>query len=207
MPDFYEVARTGLHYLLPVIVLIWCLMVEEMSPGLAAFWGVVAMGAVVLTQRPLTAFFRSERNFAAHWREGWREFVDGLATGARNMTAVGIATATAGILVGTVTLTGIGLVMTEIVEILSGGNIIIMLVLVGVICIILGSGLPTTASYVVVATLMAPVVVELAARERSRRAADRGAHVRVLFRPDGGRLAAGRACGLCGRRRSPAPIR
>jgi hypothetical protein len=54
--------------------------------------------------------------------------------------------------------------MTEIVETLSGGNIIIMLVLVGVICIILGSGLPTTASYVVVATLMAPVVVELAAQ-------------------------------------------
>ena len=74
------------------------------------------MGAVVLTQRPLTAFFRNERNLAAHWREGWREFVDGLAAGARNMTAVGIATATAGILVGTVTLTGIGLVMTEIVE-------------------------------------------------------------------------------------------
>lgn len=163
VPDFYEVARTGLHYMLPVIVLVWCLMIEEMSPGLAAFWGVVAMGAVVLTQRPLTAFFRNERGLAAHWRTGWRELVDGLAAGGRNMTAVGIATATAGILVGMVTLTGIGLVMTEIVETLSGGNIIIMLVLVGAICIILGSGLPTTASYVVVATLMAPVVVELAA--------------------------------------------
>ena len=79
------------------------------------------------------------------------------------MAAVGIATATAGIMVGTVTLTGIGLVMTEIVEFLSAGNIVIMLMLVGVICIILGTGLPTTASYVVVATLMAPVVVELAA--------------------------------------------
>ena len=163
VPDFYEVARTGLHYVLPVIVLVWCLMIEEMSPGLAAFWGVVAMGAVVLTQRPLTSLFRNERNIAAQWREGARELVEGLAAGGRNMTAVGIATATAGILVGTVTLTGIGLVMTEIVETLSGGNIIIMLVLVGAICIILGSGLPTTASYVVVATLMAPVVVELAA--------------------------------------------
>jgi hypothetical protein len=79
------------------------------------------------------------------------------------MAAVGIATATAGIMVGAVTLTGIGLVMAEIVEFLSQGNIVIMLVLVGVICIILGTGLPTTASYVVVATLMAPVVVELAA--------------------------------------------
>src|SRR5581483_3233892 len=163
VPDFYETARTGIHYLLPVSVLIWCLMVEEMSPGLAAFWGVVAMGAVVLTQKPLTAFFRRQSGIMDRWREGGRDFVEGLALGARNMAAVGIATATAGIMVGTVTLTGIGLVMAEIVEFLSQGNIIIMLVLVGVICIILGTGLPTTASYVVVATLMAPVVVELAA--------------------------------------------
>jgi TRAP transporter 4TM/12TM fusion protein len=163
VPDFYETARTGLHYILPVVVLIWCLMVEEMSPGLAAFWGVVAMAAVVLTQHPLTAFFRNQQGYAAQFALGWREFVEGLANGGRNMTAVGIATATAGILVGMVTLTGIGLVMTEIVEFLSGGSIVIMLILVGAICIILGSGLPTTASYVVVATLMAPVVVEIAA--------------------------------------------
>ena len=163
VPDFYETARTGLHYLLPVVVLIWCLMIEEMSPGLAAFWGVVAMAGVVLTQRPLTAYFRRTGALSVEAWHGWRDFLGGLEMGGRNMTAVGIATATAGILVGMVTLTGIGLVMTEIVEFLSGGSIVIMLVLVGAICIILGSGLPTTASYVVVATLMAPVVVELAA--------------------------------------------
>jgi TRAP transporter 4TM/12TM fusion protein len=163
VPDFYETGRTGLHYLLPVSVLIWCLMVEEMSPGLAAFWGVIAMGGVVLTQKPLTALFRRQGESGRHWREGLHDLVGGLELGARNMTAVGIATATAGIMVGTVTLTGIGLVMTEIVEFLSAGNLVIMLVLVGLICIVLGTGLPTTASYVVVATLMAPVVVELAA--------------------------------------------
>jgi len=164
VPDFYETARTGLHYLIPVVVLIWCLIVEELSPGLAAFWGVIAMAGVVLTQKPLTAFFRGERHVGTSTHEGWRDFVSGLELGGRNMAAVGIATATAGIMVGTVTLTGIGLVMTEIVEFLSGGNIVIMLMLVGVICILLGTGLPTTASYVVVATLMAPVVVELAAQ-------------------------------------------
>jgi TRAP-type uncharacterized transport system fused permease subunit len=163
VPDFYEVARTGLHYLVPVSVLIWCLMVEEMSPGLAAFWGCMFMGALVLTQRPLTAFFRRQSGLIDELRVGFDEFVAGLEAGARNMTAVGIATASAGIIVGTVTLTGIGLVMTEIVEFLSAGNFVIMLVLTGAICLVLGSGLPTTASYVVVATLMAPVVVELAA--------------------------------------------
>lgn len=164
VPDFYEVARTGLHYLLPVTVLIWCLMVEEMSPGLAAFWGVVAMAGVVLTQHPLTAWFRRQGGLAAEWRRGFRDFVRGLEIGARNMIGVGIATAGAGIIVGTVTLTGIGLVMTEIVEALSAGSFVIMLVLTGLICLVLGAGLPTTASYVVVATLMAPVIVDLAAQ-------------------------------------------
>ena len=162
VPDFYETARTGLHYLVPVAVLIWCLMVEELSPGLSAFWGTVFMGALVLTQRPLTAFFRGERNLIGHWWQGAVDFIQGLDAGGRNMAAVGIATAAAGIIVGTVTLTGIGLVMAEIVEFLSAGNFMAMLVLVALICIVLGTGLPTTASYVVVATLMAPVVVEVA---------------------------------------------
>ena len=164
VPDFYQVARTGLHYLLPVCVLIWCLLVEEMSPGLAAFWGVIAMAGVVLTQRPLTAWFRGTRALAPHWRKGFAEFIDGLAAGGRNMATVGIATATAGIIVGTVTLTGVGLVMTEIVEFLSAGSFVLMLLLVAFICLVLGAGLPTTASYVVVATLMAPVIVDLAAQ-------------------------------------------
>jgi TRAP transporter 4TM/12TM fusion protein len=97
-------------------------------------------------------------------RQGFQDLLDGLVTGARNMIGIGIATAAAGIIVGTVTLTGIGLVMSELVELISGGNLMIMLCLVAVICLILGMGLPTTANYIVVSTLMAPVVVELGAQ-------------------------------------------
>lgn len=164
VPDFYEAAKTGLHYIVPVFVLIWCLMIEEMSSGLAAFWGVMTMAGVVISQKPLTAWFRGEGRLLERTFEGFRDMVAGLEQGGRNMTGVGIATATAGILVGAVTLTGIGLVMTEIVEFISGDSIVIMLAMVAFICILLGTGLPTTASYVVVATLMAPVVVELAAQ-------------------------------------------
>jgi TRAP transporter 4TM/12TM fusion protein len=163
VPDFFDTARTGLHYLLPVIVLIWCLMVEEMSPGLAAFWGTAFLIFIMLTQRPLVAAFRGEHAFAQRVREGFDDLIEAFQGASRNMTSVGIATATAGIIVGTVSLTGIGLVMTEIVEAVSGGNLMIMLVMTAVICLILGMGMPTTASYVVVATLMAPVLVELAA--------------------------------------------
>ncbi len=164
VPDFGTTVRTGLHYILPVVALIWCLMVEELSPGLSAFWGTVTLILLVVTQRPLTAWFRGEGDVRAEFRSGLGDLFEGLVNGARNMTTVGIATATAGIVVGTVLLTGVGLVMTEVVELVSGGNLLIMLLLTATICIILGMGMPTTAAYVVVATLMAPVIVDLAAK-------------------------------------------
>lgn len=164
IPLFNETARTGLHFLIPVVLLIWCLMVEEMSPGLSAFWGSLALMILIVTQRPLTAVFRRLPRVAAEARAGVTDLVEGLSAGARNMVTVGIATATAGIIVGTVLLTGVGLVMTEIVEFVSGGSFLIMLLLTAIICLILGMGMPTTASYVVVATLMAPVMVSLAAQ-------------------------------------------
>ena len=118
-------ARTGLHYLLPVVVLIWCLMVEELSPGLSAFWGAAFLIVIMLTQRPLIAAFRGEAVVGRHPCARAGPICSAALEGAaRNMTGVGIATATAGIIVGTVALTGVGLVMTEIVETVSGGNLI-----------------------------------------------------------------------------------
>ncbi|HTR59705.1 MAG TPA: TRAP transporter permease [Casimicrobiaceae bacterium] len=164
LPPLKETLLAGLHYLLPVILLIWVLMVERLSPGLSAFYATVLLIVILLTQKPLIAFFRGEAALLARFRAGWHDLVDGLGTGARNMIGIAIATAAAGIVVGTVTLTGFGLVMTDLVETISAGNMIGMLFLVATICIILGMGMPTTASYIVVSTLMAPVVVELGAQ-------------------------------------------
>ena len=72
---------------------------------------------------------------------GCRDLVEGLVAGARNMIGIGVATAAAGIIVGTVSLTGIGLVMTEVVELLSGGNLMAMLILVALLSLVLGLGL------------------------------------------------------------------
>ncbi len=164
LPETAPTLKTGLYYLLPVVVLIWNLMVEELSPALSAFWATTFMIFILLTQRPLQALFRGHGNLGAAARQGFADLYIGLVTGARNMIGIAIATAAAGIIVGTVTLTGIGLVLTEFVEIVSGGNLMIMLAMVAVICLILGMGLPTTANYIVVSTLMAPVVVELGAQ-------------------------------------------
>lgn len=164
LPEIGPTLKSGLHFLLPVVALIWNLMVEQLSPALSAFWATLFLIFILVTQRPLFAFFRKTGHYGEAARQGFQDLVTGLATGARNMIAIGIATATAGIIVGTVTLTGVGLVMTELVEIISGGNLMVMLVMVAVICLILGMGLPTTANYIVVSTLMAPVVVELGAQ-------------------------------------------
>jgi TRAP-type uncharacterized transport system fused permease subunit len=145
-------------------VLIWNLMVEQLSPGLSAFWATTFLMFVLVTQRPMLAWFRRQGELVVAAKRGFRDLVDALASGARNMIGIGIATATAGIIVGTVTLTGIGLVLTELVGILSGGHLMLMLLLVAVISLILGMGLPTTANYIVVSTLMAPVVVEVGAQ-------------------------------------------
>jgi TRAP transporter 4TM/12TM fusion protein len=164
LPETGPTLKSGLHYLLSVVVLIWCLMVEQLSPGLSAFWATLFMIFILVTQRPLLAKLRGRSELGAAVRLGFSELLDGLVTGARNMIGIGVATAAAGIIVGTVSLTGIGLVMTELVELISGGNLMIMLLLVAVISLILGMGLPTTANYIVVSTLMAPVVVELGAQ-------------------------------------------
>ncbi len=80
------------------------------------------------------------------------------------MVGIGVATACAGIVVGTITLTGLGLRMTDFVEFVSQGNVILMLVFTAFVCLVLGMGVPTTANYILVATLIAPVIVELGAR-------------------------------------------
>ncbi len=161
LPQTRPTVMVGLHYILPVIVLVWCLMVERLSPGLSAFWATVFMIAIMITQRPITAHFRGRSRLAEDIKEGFLDLWEGLVTGARNMIGIGIATATAGIIVGAVSQTGVGLVLADVVEVLSMGNLMLILLLTAVLSLILGMGLPTTANYIVVSSLMAPVIVLL----------------------------------------------
>ena len=178
-------ALSGLFYLLPIVILIWCIMLERLSPALSAFWASVAMIVVSLTQHPLKAWMRGAGaavndagraaddagggiargvDLAGAFRRGGREWFEGMVSGARNMIGIGVATGAAGVIVGTISLTGAHQVVGEFVEFLSGGNLMLMLVLVAIMSLILGMGLPTTANYIVVSSLMAPVIVALGAK-------------------------------------------
>ncbi|MEL7527433.1 MAG: TRAP transporter permease [Pseudomonadota bacterium] len=164
LPEISEIYKAGLYYLLPIVVLVYFLMIEQKSPGLSAFWATALLFVILLTQRPIKAIFRGESEAFNELKEGVNDLVHGMIDGARNMIGIGLATATAGIIVGTVTLTGIGQVMADLVEFVSGGNLVLMLMFVGVLSLVLGMGLPTTANYIVVSSLMAGVVVELGAQ-------------------------------------------
>ncbi|MGL4796233.1 MAG: TRAP transporter permease [Aeromonas jandaei] len=162
LPNTRTVLLSGLHFLLPVVVLVWCLMVERLSPGLSAFWGTVMLVIILLTQRPLLNWLRRDgKHDYGNFNDGMVDLREGLVAGARNMIGIGIATATAGIIVGAVSQTGVGLVLADLVEMLSMGNLLLMLLLTALLSLILGMGLPTTANYIVVSSLLAPVVVTL----------------------------------------------
>lgn len=160
LPEPGPTIKSGLHFLLPVGVLIWCLMVIRLSPSLSAFWATMLMMFILLTQRPLFASFRGDKANGA-WARGFNELIDGMITGARNMIGIGIATAAAGIIVGAVSQTGVGAVLAALVEFLSQGQIMLILIFTAILSLILGMGLPTTANYIVVSSLLAPVIVAL----------------------------------------------
>jgi len=159
----------GLYFALPIFVLVWNLMISSesfsrLSPALSAFWATMAMLFVMLTHRPLKSFFRGRiGRFPAEIWGGFRDMVDGLESGARNMISIGVATGAAGIIVGTIALTGAHAIIGQVIETISGGNLIILLVLVAIMSLVLGMGLPTTANYIVVSSLMAPVIMTVGA--------------------------------------------
>jgi TRAP transporter 4TM/12TM fusion protein len=158
----------GAYYALPIFILVWNLMVrtdslERLSPALSAFWATLFMIIISVTHRPLKAMFRGG-NVGAEAAAGWNDFIQGLIFGARNMIGIGVATGAAGIIVGTISLTGAHQVIGQVIEVISGGNLMILLFLVAVLSLILGMGLPTTANYIVVSSLMAPVIVSVGAQ-------------------------------------------
>lgn len=165
IPDALPILMAGLYFVIPIGVLVWCLMIERLSPGLSVTWAIATIVVVMLTQHPIiNAFRRKEASVKEGILRGFSELLDGMAAGSRNMVGIAIAMAAAGIIVGVVSITGLGLIMTEVIDAVSGGNVMVMLVFTAIMCMILGMGLPTTANYIVVASVMAQPFVTLASQ-------------------------------------------
>jgi TRAP transporter 4TM/12TM fusion protein len=160
LPLFFKTLINGIHYIIPVLFLLYQLVIARHTPERAAFQAVCVMAVIMLFQRPIKAYLNKE-SIAAGFKQGVVDIFSALAAGGRNMVSVALATAAAGIIVGVVAL-GLGGLITQIIDTLSGGNIYLMLVITAFASLIIGMGLPTTATYIVMASLTAPAMVTIA---------------------------------------------
>ena len=159
LPPFLKTLLSGAHYLIPLCFLLYELIVVRHSPELAAFNAIWVMAIVMFLQNPVRAYLKKEPLGPA-FKKSVEDIFSALASGARNMVSVALATAAAGIIVGVVAL-GLGQLITQIIDTLSGGNIFLMLVITAVASLVIGMGLPTTATYIVMASLTAPAIVTI----------------------------------------------
>ncbi|WP_299851116.1 TRAP transporter fused permease subunit [uncultured Roseovarius sp.] len=160
LPAMRKTFKEGAYFLIPIGMLVYLLLVKRWSPGSAVFWSIMMMAGIIMLQQMMLAR-QHGLSVLKGLRSGGIIVFYSLVAGAKSMTAVTAAVGAAGIIVGIVSSTGLNNAMLGIVEALSQGNIYILLFLVAVVSIILGMGLPTTANYIVVASLMAGVMVEL----------------------------------------------
>ena len=162
LPRFWPTFIRGIHFLIPLFFLIFELVVMRHSPSLAAFRAIVSLLALIPLQNLIRAYARKEPWLEALKKSGLQIW-NALVAGGRNMMGIGVAVAAAGIIVGVVTL-GLGGIITEVIEVISGGHFFLILIITAIASLILGMGLPTTANYIVMASLTAPVIVTLGAK-------------------------------------------
>lgn len=167
LPQMRQVMKDGWHFLLPLAVLVW-LLAMSMSPMRVGYYAVVTMVLVAVIRYGLWFFFVAPRQgqpvtasaTKGMLRAGLAKLVEGLELGARNAVAVSMACAVAGIIVGVVGLTGLGLKFSSMMMAFSGGNILLALLMVLLASLILGMGLPVTASYIVLIVLVGPALTQ-----------------------------------------------
>lgn len=148
IPNVVQVLKEGGHLTIPIIVLLG-LLFTGVTPLYAATFALLAT--------VVASWFRKST------RMGLKQIVDSMVEGSLSAIGVGIACAIVGVVVGTVSLTSVGLTLGNNILQLSGGSIIVAAILTMIISIVLGMGIPATAAYIIVATISAPLLVQLGA--------------------------------------------
>jgi len=165
IPDVRRVLKGGLHYLVPLLALIYELIIARHSPNLAAFNAIVVLVVVALCRDIIRAAV-TRASVPAAVSAGLKAVGSGLVAGARNMLPVALATATAGIVVGVVFM-GLSSMIVDVVAGLSLGYVFPLLLVTAIASLILGMGLPTTATYIVMASITVPAIREISGTGQS----------------------------------------
>ena len=156
VPNLKKTFLSGLHFLIPIFVLIYMLVYLRFTASYSIFYATIALITVNLAY-----ILIKDKDFKVALKTWFNQTIGGFEKGALNMVGVGIAIATAGIIVGAVGSTGLSTNLIIVIESIAKDNVIILLFLTIILCLLLGMGLPTTANYVVVASLMATVLVDV----------------------------------------------
>tara|TARA_B100000427_G_scaffold183008_1_gene152128 strand:- start:9232 stop:11556 length:2325 start_codon:yes stop_codon:yes gene_type:complete len=156
VPNLKKTFLSGLHFLIPIFVLIYLLVYLRLTASYSIFYATIALISVNLIN-----ILIKQSNFRDGLKTWFNQTVVGFEKGAINMVAVGIAIATAGVIVGAVGSTGLSTNLIIVIESVAKDNVIILILLTIILCLLLGMGLPTTANYVVVASLMSMVLVDV----------------------------------------------
>ena len=156
IPNLKKTFLSGLHFLIPIFVLVYMLVYLRFTASYSIFFATIALIIVNLGY----ILFKNP-DFKSAIKTWFNQTIVGFEKGALNMVGVGIAIATAGIIVGAVGSTGLSTNLIIVIEFIAKDNVVILLFLTIILCLILGMGLPTTANYVVVASLMATVLVDV----------------------------------------------
>ncbi len=160
LPNFFKLLISGLYYFVPLVFLVYQLMIVRRTPQMAAFYAIGILMGLMIIKSIVEHRAKGKDAVAAGLFDGLRQIWESLVAGGRNMMGIGVAVGAAGIIVGVVSL-GLGNMLTEVIDQLARGNLIALLFITAIVSLILGMGLPTTANYVVMATLTAPVIVRL----------------------------------------------
>ena len=156
VPNLKKTFLSGIHFLIPIFVLIYMLVYLRFTASYSIFYATIALIIVNLVYIVV-----KNKEFKVALKTWFNQTIVGFEKGALNMVGVGIAIATAGIIVGAVGSTGLSTNLIIVIESIAKDNVIILLFLTIILCLLLGMGLPTTANYVVVASLMATVLVDV----------------------------------------------
>ncbi len=156
VPNLRKTFLSGIHFLIPIFVLIYTLVYLRFTASYSIFYATITLILVNLINLIIKNNYSKDS-----FKEWFNQTIVGFEKGALNMVAVGIAIATAGIIVGAVGSTGLSTNLIIVIESIAKDNVTILLFLTIILCLLLGMGLPTTANYVVVASLMATVLVDV----------------------------------------------
>jgi TRAP transporter 4TM/12TM fusion protein len=146
LPSFKATLLGGWHHLISIVLLVYFLLLNY-SPERAVFWAILGTIAFSYMRR--------------HTRMNLKDIVGALKDGAIGSVEVAAACAAAGLIIGCITMTGLGLRFSQLIVDLSGGHLILALPFTMIACLALGMGVPTTAQYIIISALVAPALIQL----------------------------------------------